>query len=286
MGQFDGGSFVTDHLVPSQVDIYNVYLTAGVPYSFWDVASDHPLGLNLSDPNGTVVNSATLQGGDTTTYTPAVSGSYTLAVTGGQGQNEYWLSGGDTQVQLTNMTTGETSAPYMGVYSGPVAGLDEQFISITSDNLNIVATAPNVFLRSGSGMDGLTVTSGNNVLDGSTGSNFLIGGTGQDTFYMDDRSPDSPIFSTIVNFHAGDNATVWGINASDFTMIVMDNQGAEGAKGLDLLFSKPGQPDVSFVLTGYTSDDLTNGRLTLSYGHTPDWHGYAGSDYLTVHANS
>jgi Ca2+-binding RTX toxin-like protein len=286
MGSFSGGSFVTDKLDPFQVDTYNVSLTEGVTYSFQDVASDLPLRFSLAAADGTIVNTATLQGGEITSYTPAASGDYTLSVGGGHSPNEYWLSGGDAQVARTNVTTGVSSNPFMGPYTGPVDGLTEQFIDITPDSLNIVATTPNVFLRSGSGMDGLTVTSGDNVLDGSTGSNFLIGGIGHDTFYMDDRNPVAPIFSTIVNFHQGDNATVWGVNASDFTMIVMDNQGAEGAKGLDLLFSKAGQPDVSFVLAGYSSADLTNGRLSLSYGHTGDWHGNAGSDYLTVHANA
>ena len=60
----------------------------------------------------------------------------------------------------------------------------------------------------------ITGNSGNNILDGGTGSNFLTGGSGNDTFYLDDRAPDSPIWSTIVNFHSGDEATVWGVTCS------------------------------------------------------------------------
>ena len=64
----------------------------------------------------------------------------------------------------------------MTAYNGPVRGLEHEYIDVSPHNLNLVATAPNVFLHSGAGMDGLTVTSGDNILDGSTGSNFLIGG--------------------------------------------------------------------------------------------------------------
>ena len=146
---------------------------------------------------------------------------------------------------------------------------------------------PNEFLRSGSGMDALNVSlaNGNNVLDGSTGSNFLTGGTGNDTFYIDNRNPTAPVFSTIVNFHPGDNATVWGVNATDFTMLVLDNEGAAGFTGVDLIFTAPGHIDTSFVLAGYTSADLANGRLSQSFGTTPDLPGLPGSQYLTIHAN-
>jgi Ca2+-binding RTX toxin-like protein len=146
---------------------------------------------------------------------------------------------------------------------------------------------PNAFLRSGSGMDAIDVSqsNGNNVLDGSTGSNFLVGGTGNDTFFVDARDPTSPVFSTIVNFHAGDDVTVWGINATDFTMLALDGQGAPGYTGLDLIFTAPGRIDTSFVLAGYSSDDLTNGRLSLSFGATADLPGLPGSQYLSVHGN-
>lgn len=102
---------------------------------------------------------------------------------------------------------------------------------------------------------------------------------------MDDRNPTSPIFSTVVNRHSGDNVTVWGVNQADFRVIVLDNQGAVGAKGVDLIFTAPGHIDTSFVLAGYTSADLHNGRLSMSYGRTEDLPGLPGSPYMTMHAN-
>ncbi len=178
-----------------------------------------------------------------------------------------------------------TSTPTVTAYTGPVDYLTSEYMDFTSDNVRITATQQNIFLRSGSGIDSLTVTSGDNILDGSTASNILTGGTGDDTFYIDNRNPTTPVFSTIANFHSGDNATVWGVTKEDFSLTVLDNQGAAGHTGVDLIFSKPGQVDCSFVLAGYTSADLSNGRLTMIEGKTSDLPGLPGSLFVTVHAN-
>ena len=87
-------------------------------------------------------------------------------------------------------TTTQTPFQIDGMpYSGPVAGLQWEFIDDTSDNLSVTANVPNVFIHTGSGEDAIDVSraNGNNVLDGSTGSNFLVGGSGDDTFFVDDR---------------------------------------------------------------------------------------------------
>ncbi len=187
---------------------------------------------------------------------------------------------------IQDITTNVTTTAVGDVYTGPVSGLQHQYINVSADNLNITSSVPNAFIRSGSGMDAIDVSraNGNNVIDGASGSNFLTGGSGNDTFYMDDRNPTSPIFSTIVNFHEGDSATVWGVNATDFKLITLDNQGAAGALGLDYIFTAPGHIDTSFVLAGYTSADLTNGRLTAFYGRTPDLPNLPGSEYFTIYA--
>jgi Ca2+-binding RTX toxin-like protein len=125
---------------------------------------------------------------------------------------------------------------------------------------------------------------GNNVLDGSTGSNFLTGGNGDDTFFLDDRSQPEDVFSTIVNFHSGDNATIFGVNATDFAVNELDNQGAAGALGLDFAFTAPGHANANIVLAGYSTADLSTGRLTLTYGTTQDLPGVPGSQYLNIHA--
>ena len=188
---------------------------------------------------------------------------------------------------IGDQTTGENSLAAGDKYSGPVSGIDRELVLVGTHNLNIITTAPNCFSHTGSGDDAINVSmaGGNNFLDGSTGSNFLTGGSGNDTFFLDDRNLTSDVYSTIVNFHAGDNATIFGVNSTDFKMNTLDDQGAVNFKGLDSAFTAPGQPNASMVLTGYTVADLSNGRLTVSYGTTSDLPGVPGSQYLNIHAN-
>jgi AsmA family len=112
--------------------------------------------------------------------------------------------------------------------------LQAEYINVTSDNLNVTASSPNWFIHSGSGMDAIAVNSGTNVLDGGTGSNFLVGGTGTDTFFVDDRGASADIWSTVVGFHQGDAATIWGVTPQDFNLARVDGQGAAGYTGLTL----------------------------------------------------
>jgi Ca2+-binding RTX toxin-like protein len=150
---------------------------------------------------------------------------------------------------------------------------------LDTDNLNITASTPNVFLRSGAGEDALQVTAGNNVLDGGTGSNFLTGGNGADTFFVDDRAAPADIWSTVVGFHAGDSATIWGITPQDFGLAWVDGQGAAGFTGLTLHATASGRPTASLTLNGYSTGDLSNGRLTVTLGQV------GGSNYMLVHGN-
>jgi serralysin len=153
---------------------------------------------------------------------------------------------------------------------------------VTADNLNVTANIPNVFIKTGSGTDAINVSTvgGSNVLDGSTGSNFLTGGSGADTFYLDDRNPTADVFSTVVGFHSSDNASVFGVNATDFTLNELNGQGAAGYTGLDFAFTAPGHANANIVLAGFSAADISNGALTVTYGTTSD-----GTQYMNVHAN-
>jgi hypothetical protein len=188
---------------------------------------------------------------------------------------------------VTDTTTGVTTATAGDPYTGPVAGLQNQFLDLTTDSLSITASAPNSFIHTGSGTDAINVSkaNGTNVLDGGGGSNFLVGGTGADTFFADARNAASSIFSTVANFHSGDNATIFGVNATNFTLSLVDNAGAAGFTGVAIGFTAPGQPTVNVVLSGFTAADMTNGRLTGSFGTTPDLPGLPGSQFFQIHAN-
>jgi hypothetical protein len=168
-------------------------------------------------------------------------------------------------------------------YSGPVAGLQWEYIYTGSDNLNVAANVPDGFIHTGSGEDAINVSSagGNNVLDGSTGSNFLVGGSGDDTFFVDDRAPSADVWSTVSNFHAGDAATIFGVTQSGFGTSWVDGQGATGYTGLTLHVTAAGLPTASLTLAGFSTADLTNGRISTSWGTESD-----GTPYLYVHDNS
>jgi ELWxxDGT repeat protein len=94
-------------------------------------------------------------------------------------------------------------------YAGPVAGLSDEFVFPTPENLNIASTLPGSFIRTGAGDDAIQVLSGRNVIDAFTGSNFISAGTGQDTIFVDARGGGST-WNTIVDFGIGDDVTLWG----------------------------------------------------------------------------
>ena len=161
------------------------------------------------------------------------------------------------------VSDGNTGQPVTGVavqpYAGPVARLQQQAIAITAQNLNVLATAPNLFIHTGSGDDAIQVADGTNLLDGGAGSSFLTAGMGSDTVFVDVRSAAADTWSTVVKFHGSDAATLWGISAAN-PMQWADNQGAATATGLMLHAGASGGSTTSLTLAGF-------------------------SDYLYLHAN-
>ena len=175
-------------------------------------------------------------------------------------------------------------------YTGPVAGITNQFVDLTGDSLNITATAPNNFIQvGGQGLRnpataGINVSqsNGTNVLDSYANSSFLSDGAGIDQNYLDARGLSQNMWSTVVNFGTGDNVTVWGVTAADFKLQwIGDAQGAAGATGLTGVFvpNKAGQPEAAVTLAGFKMADLTSGRLTIS-DNTIN-----GIPYASIHAN-
>jgi Ca2+-binding RTX toxin-like protein len=184
---------------------------------------------------------------------------------------------------VSNDRDAGTAAPGLPhTYTGPVVGLQHEYIGITSDHLNIGVSNDDWFIHTGSSDDAITVHGGTNVLDGGAGSNFLTGGTGRDTFFVDDRAASSDIWSTVVNFHAGDDATVWGLTPQDFNIAWSNNGGASGFTGLTLHATAAGKPTASLTLAGFTTEDMSNGRISVTFGHDSA----SGSAYMNVHLNS
>jgi hypothetical protein len=186
----------------------------------------------------------------------------------GSGTATGTIEADDTITDLAVFDTGSSKSitPETSFYGGPVAGLEKELILITPANINVTASGPNWFIRSGSGMDALAAHSGRNVLDGGTNSNFLAGAGGEDTFFLDHRDASETSWSTVLGFGKGDSATVWGVSDKDFTISWLNDLGAEGAKGLTMLANAEGKATAALTLAGYSTDDMTNGRLTVAFG--------------------
>lgn len=265
----NGGSSVV-HWGEADYDANYAYFTQVQPVAGENVAMYDPNG-NPTTPTGPAPSTLVLTGNiaaGATVESDSVVHNTELSVP----NNDFDVSVTDTPaagspgLTVFDTSTNQSTPGIALPYTGPVAGLTEEYINLTSDNINITATTPNWFLHSGTGEDAIQVTSGNNVLDGGTGSNFLVGGSGQDQFYVDDRGATTDIWSTVAGFHSGDSATVWGVTPQDFGLNWVDGQGATGFTGLTLHATAAGKPTASLTLTGYTTADLNNGRLGVTFG--------------------
>ena len=285
----------------------------GVDYYFGTVADDTapnitPPGANGSyqifsegstaEPSGTVIINGYRDGKSATTF-PTVHPASGVDGTAGLGSETGSYvngtlftfndsmeatdppNGTPSQIAVLDTTTGSAISAEPLPYSGPVNGLQEQYVYSGVDSLNVAVSTGNWFIHTGGGNDAIAVTSGTNVLDGGTGSNFLTGGSGTDTFFVDDRSPAADIWSTVSGFHRGDAATIFGISPNAFNTSWFDGQGAAGYTGVTLHATAPDKPTASLTLVGYSSADLQNGRLSVSFGAEQD-----GIPYMYVLANS
>ncbi len=140
-------------------------------------------------------------------------------------------------IEMTDTVTGLSSVQFGTVLSSPNFGLQGQFLYEGPHSIALRAETPSMFLKGGAGGDALEVLGGSNVLDGAGGSNFLIGSTGAgggaDTFFVDSRAPVET-WSTIVNFHQGDMATIFGFHNGLSTRPYTAFDGADGYKGVTI----------------------------------------------------
>ena len=161
-------------------------------------------------------------------------------------------------------------------FSGFMAGLQNQFIRVTPENLNVAATTDNWLIHTGDGNDAIVACGGRNVLDASGGSNYLTGASGYDTFFADIRRMDGDVWNIVANMQAGDDVAVWGLSQEDFSLAWVDGG---GATGLTLIATSDAGPIAALTLGGYTTADLANGTLSTSFGSSN------GIPYLFVRAS-
>jgi len=181
----------------------------------------------------------------------------------------------------TDITTGAVASSPGQVYSGPLNNLQSEFIWAGTDGISLQAAVPNAFIKSGAGNDLLTASGGSNVLDGGAGSNFLTGATGADggadSFFLDGRGGGTT-WDTLVNFHHGDAATLWGFAAGTSAMSWTANDGAPGHQGATIHASLAGAGtpiNASITFSGVSLADAQS-KFALSTG------GSGGQTYLYV----
>ena len=152
-------------------------------------------------------------------------------------------------------------------YSGPVTGIDWQYLGSNASRKTITGTSDADFINGLAGDDIIYGAAGNDILDGGVGSNFLSGETGTDIFFTDAR--DGQVgWSTIVDFIPGvEQVTIWGFQPGVSRVFWEDNYGAEGYKGATAFFDMDGssQTDRSGVDFAVTFSGHSVSELGPSY---------------------
>lgn len=182
-----------------------------------------------------------------------------ITIRGPDGLPQYLVAAGLPQLGLSQLMIG-------GPYVGKVAGLTDEFVYPTTQNLQIFSSLKNAWILTGSGDDAVAVSSGRNVIDAGTGSNFLQGGTGQDTFFVDGTGA-TPTWDTINSFGATDEVTLWGVSDSTYTLTWATDVviGVDVVKGLTLQADAAGKPSIRLTFPGFSNADLfsNGGRLVV-----------------------
>jgi serralysin len=146
-------------------------------------------------------------------------------------------SGGDHSVAKTVDSSNAFLMP--DFYTGPVAGIDFQFIDTSADAVIIGSAFNDFIVLQGTGNKAVDGGDGGDIIDGGTGSTFVTGGGAgiSDTFFLDGRAVGTA-WSTLTDFELGlDKATIWGWKAGVSKVLALDAEGgAAGYTGLTLHF--------------------------------------------------
>ncbi|KAA0678610.1 reprolysin-like metallopeptidase [Roseomonas genomospecies 6] len=144
----------------------------------------------------------------------------------------------------------------MTPYSGPVAGLQNQFLGTASGEAVIGSTRSD-FMNLLGGNDAAQGANGNDVLDGGVGSNFLTGGAGLDTFFIDGRG-EGVTWSTVTDLQPEEWAVAWGWRDTTSKLTWEDLAGAGGYQGATARIDMDGNggTDLSLTFSGRTPGGL------------------------------
>lgn len=148
-------------------------------------------------------------------------------------------------------------------YSGPVAGIDWQYLGSAAATETISGTFQADFINGLGGTDVIFGNAGNDVLDGGTGSNYLVGGEGTDIFFTDARGGQAG-WTTIADFMPGiEQVSIFGFRPGVTRVFWEEGYGAEGSKGATAFFdidgsSQTDRSGVDFAVTfsGRTASEI------------------------------
>ena len=143
-------------------------------------------------------------------------------------------------------------------YSGPATAaggetIHFQFLGDSTGEV-LIGTGNNDFINVSAGDDAVNAGAGNDVIDGGLDSNFLTGGSGTDIFFSDGRG-GGITWSTITDWQAGEQLSVWGWKPGVSKILLWQQDGAEGYKGITMHadLDGNGEIDTSVTFTGITS---------------------------------
>lgn len=163
-----------------------------------------------------------------------------------------------------DVTTDDSTRAFLPTaYSGPVAGIDWQYLGSGAARETISGTVQADFINGLSGDDIIRGSAGNDILDGGTGSNFLEGGEENDIFFTDAR--DAQIgWSTIVDFLPGiEQVTIWGFKPGVSRVFWEENYGADSFKGATAFIDMDGSSqtdrsgvDFAVTFSGHSVNEL------------------------------
>lgn len=135
----------------------------------------------------------------------------------------------------------------MAPYSGPVAGLRNEFLGTASGEA-VVGSIQGDFMNLLGGNDAAQGGGGDDVLDGGVGSNFLTGGAGLDTFFIDGRG-EGVTWSTVTDLQPEEWAIAWGWKDTLSKLTWEDLAGATGYQGATARIDLDGDGGTDLSLT-------------------------------------